>query len=71
MGEEVEGVDVVEERGGLGGFLFLGEGKLVNLVLGCWLLKLSWVWGERLRCSYWYDMFLVQLNRSINAGLCR
>ena len=44
MGEEVEGVDVVEEGGGgggggLGGFLFLREGKLVSWVLG------GWVWS--------------------------
>lgn len=24
-----------------------------------------------LQCSYWYNVVLVQLDRSINAGLCK
>ena len=38
----MEGVEVVEEGGGVGGFL--GGGELVRWGSVCWLLKRSWIW---------------------------
>lgn len=29
------------EEGGMGGFLFLGEGELVRWVLGCWVWRVG------------------------------